>query len=65
MKCPKTFHAESVVGNQEQWVWEDCLKEECAWWLDETQMCSIRETALELRYIQFRLQDMVTGLKKP
>lgn len=62
MKCPVTVIAfakgETVVRSGLM----DCLKEECAWWLADINMCSVRDLALELRYAQMRLQDMV---KKP
>jgi len=42
MKCPKTLHPESVVGNSEQWVYEDCLQEMCAWWEQDVNLCAIK-----------------------
>ena len=59
MKCPKTLHPESVVGNSEQWVFEDCLKEMCAWWEQDLSLCACKDIALELRYIQLRLADII------
>ena len=58
MKCPlmKRFF-QSETG---KWHTEimDCGKEECAWWLEDVNLCAIKDLALELRYTQLRLADM-------
>lgn len=62
MKCPLSnfgLHP-STVG--EILSPADCLKEDCAWWLEDIGMCAIRDLALELRYTQYRLQDMLTKM---
>jgi len=41
---------------------QECLKEECAWWLEDIQMCAIRDLALEFRYTQLRLADIRDNL---
>lgn len=59
MKCPRTFVLVEVFEGCWELKSSDCIKEECAWWLEDIQMCSIRDEALETRYIQLRLQDKV------
>ena len=59
MKCP--LIAVAIVRELGEPLGDeaDCLKEECAWWLDNIQMCALKDLALETRHIQFRLQDMI------
>ena len=59
MKCPlRDFvWGESPAGKEA--IGTDCLQAECAWWLDDIQMCSIRDLALETGYLQQRLADLV------
>lgn len=52
MKCPKTFHSESVIGASEQWVWEDCLKKECAWWDRGSEECGVLSLTGELHWLK-------------
>lgn len=59
MKCPRAFAWQWELGHTPQFAYGACLKEECAWWLEDIKMCSIRDLALELRYTQLRLQDIV------
>ena len=61
MKCPLLHHKENNPDIFPSECFEDCLKEECAWWLDDISMCSIRDLALELRHAQHRLQDLVSN----
>lgn len=58
MKCPLFMSARYKIGFKDREVIEDCLKEECAWWISDIQMCSVRDIALELQTTQHRLQDM-------
>jgi len=58
MKCPLLYGFWIARQREELPELSDCLKEECAWWLEDVNMCSIRELALELRYTQMRLQEI-------
>lgn len=60
MKCPILCIANPKEAGMSSPTEVDCLKEECAWWLEDISMCAIRDLALELRYTQYRLQD-ITG----
>ena len=50
MKCPllsiSITREDRIQGYQEL----DCLKEECAWWVDTEKECSITILALEASY---------------
>ena len=50
MECPLKFNSNAVD--------KECKKDSCAWWLGDIQMCCIRELALQVRYTQFRIQDL-------
>ncbi len=41
----------------------ECLGKNCAWWLPDIQMCAIKDLALESRYIQQRLADLVEAVR--
>lgn len=57
MKCPQRHRFISNDQGGHDDVFLPCLKEDCAWWLEDVQMCSIKELALEVRYCQYRLQE--------
>ncbi len=59
MKCPLTLHAESVVGNPEQWVYEDCLNQECAWWVEDVRACAVWAIAAELSKVRAKVGKWV------
>ena len=42
---------------------EECLKEECAWWLPDVSMCAMKDIALELLHTQLRLADIIDKSK--
>lgn len=62
MKCPLSTSIDYEEEGNPKFHTDDCLREECAWWLEDISMCSIRELALETRYTQFRLQDISTKM---
>lgn len=59
MKCPIFEVAWLIKDTEAAYRQRDCLLEECAWWLEDVNLCALKELALEARYAQFRLQDMV------
>lgn len=58
MKCPLFTAAEISHEPEFKPAANDCLKEECAWWLVDVNLCAMKELALEIRYAQFRLQEL-------
>lgn len=59
MKCPLSNYVMERESGEDEVLLSDCLKEECGWWLDDISMCAIRDLALELRYIQLRLAELI------
>lgn len=59
MKCPLFTIGRTDVQLGVESDYGECLKEECAWWEQDLNLCAIKELALELRYTQLRLADMV------
>ena len=51
MKCPKTYHCETNSKGNEVWLFADCLKEECAWWIPKMAQCCVWQIAAELSLI--------------
>jgi len=58
VKCPLFAIASKEQERRGFLTHIDCIKEECAWWLEDIGMCAIRDLALELRYTQFRILDI-------
>jgi len=58
MKCPLlkciSVDRSTAVGMFSQ----DCLKEECAWWDKNTNLCAVKLLAWEQCNTHFRLQDL-------
>jgi len=48
MKCPLLQHTIFPPGEDPEQMFEECLKEECAWWDDGHPGCSILTIAQEL-----------------
>lgn len=59
MKCPLLTMYAITYDTPEKFKDRDCLKEECAWWEQDLSLCAIKEIALELRYTQLRLADII------
>lgn len=58
MKCPLLS---MILYHREGYLPEggaECLKEDCAWWEQDLNLCAIKAIALELRFTQLRLADM-------
>jgi len=63
MKCPMLTMYATTFNTPEEYRDRDCLKKECAWWIDDLLMCSIKAIGLETRYTQQRLADLAERLK--
>ena len=59
MKCPLLQRYLIEGENEALEVFDDCLKADCAWWEQDLNLCAIKEIALELRYTQLRLADII------
>ena len=57
MKCPLCliFDPPSQLGVESDY--STCLQEECAWWDEEKQACSVKVIAKELTRIQLKTGD--------
>lgn len=64
MKCPIISQAIRREYGNDPLKGCECLKADCAWWLDNASMCCVRDFALELSYTQSLLQDMAQGLRR-
>ena len=43
MKCPKAIAWDWKLGHEPEFVYGDCLKEECAWWTPLSSCCAFRD----------------------
>jgi len=59
MKCPLLLAGNNAQPSIDLTAPIDCLKKECAWWEQDLNLCAIKDIALELRYIQLRLADII------
>ena len=48
MKCPIFTIASTLAEKERGLFWYDCIKEGCAWWVENAQRCSIRCNAESL-----------------
>ena len=64
MKCPLFVIRDRRVQLGEETEYGDCLKEECAWWLQDVSMCAMKDIALELLHTQLRLADIIDKSKR-
>jgi len=54
MRCPFSHNIEGG---------DLCLKEDCALWIEDINMCAIRDIAMELRWLQFHVQDIANRME--
>jgi len=70
MKCPLLQRYLIEGENQALEVFDDCLKEECAWWVKASQSCAMEAIPRIIGYLGGELQnidhrlDALTGIKK-
>jgi len=55
MKCPLTINARFYTGPGVEVVGGDCLKEECAWWMNGDTICAIPALAANLNEVALEL----------
>jgi len=58
MKCPLLHSAWFAQGRERKTGFDDCLKEECAWWDKPSARCSILQGAMELGDIAYNLKEI-------
>ena len=64
MKCP-LFRAANIVNDTDfTWSGDDCLKEDCAWWLKENQSCALLTIAQGHTYIHRALVNLQVPVAK-
>lgn len=51
MKCPLLAHKTYIEDDWPMQVYEDCLKEECAWWDNTNDTCAILQLSKSLYYM--------------
>lgn len=64
MKCPLlTLGALNLYGNTDGKT-PNCLKEECAWWVDELNQCSMPIMAIQIGYVRLELAAIAKELSR-
>ena len=58
MKCPLLVIGETYNGRRDDFTITDCLKEECAWWGNNSQQCAINKIGAELYVIGEVLEEI-------
>ncbi len=59
MKCP-ILSAPSARKAETEGIGDiDCTQADCAWWLEDIEMCCMRAQAFEARRLQQRLADLI------
>ena len=64
MKCPLItagFWADRHASGKEA---IDCLKEQCAWWAHDSEMCCILDICADIEGIHMALNDLVDKMPK-
>ena len=60
MKCPLLYIEYVKEGGEMGITPTECLKEDCAWWVENVDRCAIRGISLELSF----LLQLVTNIAK-
>jgi hypothetical protein len=58
MKCPLFAMFQPFACRKQGISDYDCLKEECAWWDEETGLCSVKVLAFSSSYHQRALDEL-------
>ena len=58
MKCPLLIIATLSGQGRYDWAKSDCLKEECAWWVNNSQQCVMNKLGVELWVIGEVLEEI-------
>ncbi|MBA7592749.1 hypothetical protein ES708_34943 [subsurface metagenome] len=62
MKCPLRFKELIEVDDAERWRGADCIKEECAWWEETQDVCSVKNMGRMLGYMSLDLTQILDKL---
>jgi len=63
MKCPLRSQQYKGAYDQDQYEDEDCLKEECAWWVKASESCAMEAIPRVIGYVGSTLKEL--GEKMP
>lgn len=58
MKCPLLAIAWGHVASEEAINYPDCLKEECAWWDHDRNICAAKSIFHDLTNIRIELREI-------
>ena len=58
MRCPLLAHKTYIPDDWPMQVYEDCLKEECAWWQSELQNCIVYQIGMEIGTLCLFLEEI-------
>ncbi len=59
MKCPLMLMDWRSKPEEKSFLPKDCLKEECAWWVEPQGRCAIEDIALSLGFISTDITRML------
>jgi len=62
MKCPLLAHKTWIEDDYPMQVYEDCLREECAWWDRTAGKCVVLQLAFELDDVHCQLTEVAKEL---
>jgi len=62
MKCPLSKSIIRVGDEASIGTMVECLKEECAWWVETQGRCAIKDVALSLDYISTDLTHILESM---
>lgn len=67
MKCPLFVMTATRIARSEAPDYIECIKEECAWWVETQAECAIKQLALSLGFISLdttQLLERISLAKK-
>jgi len=64
MKCPLSEIARYWDGKETQAILSDCLKEECAWWLEDEHRCAVKALGEDMTAIIVISERIANGLRQ-
>lgn len=65
MICPLLAHKTYIEDDYPMQVYEDCLKEECAWWDDGDECCMVFLIGAKLCSISMELKLLLDKMPYP
>jgi len=64
MKCPLFYIGKTTVFHGEVSDTNNCLQEECAWWDEPTQRCSIKSLGVNFEGIAANMANIVNKMPR-